>query len=199
MPSIPAGFIEATFIFRCSGIDRDMTWSHGFDSLDFPTTDAGALATLIYNEYVGTGNPITAANMIDSYTFKGVHVVKQMEEGPMSGGHFADVTGTATTDALPPNCTALFTKTTASGGRRNRGRFFLPIYTPGEASVDAAGVIEPTLVTTLNTLYASFKTGLFAAGFTAMLFHQTAPFTPTPVTQWSCQSRIATQRRRLRS
>lgn len=199
MPSIPAGFVEATFVFRCAGIDRDMTWSQGFDCADFTTKSASDMAFDIYQEYVGASNPIVAANMIDSYTFKGVSVVKQMEEGPLVGGYFVDVAGTATTTALPPNCTALFTKVTALGGRRNRGRFFLPIYTPGELSVDAAGVINPATVSAVNTLYNNFRIGLEAANYALVLYHQTAPFTPTPVTVWSMQSRIATQRRRLRS
>lgn len=200
MVAIPAGFIESTFVFRCEGITRDMTWSCGWDCANFGTLTAAQMAQEIRGEFSeATTRPYAAANMIDSYTFVGVSVVKMLEDGPSIGQDFTAITGTATTDALPPNCAFLMNKNTASGGRRNRGRAFIPILTPGEASTNAAGVVDNGVVSAVTILYGAARVALVALGYDPVLFHQTPPYTPTPITSFSFSSLLATQRRRMRS
>lgn len=175
-----------------------MTWSMGWDCSTFATTSATELADNIYASYVGSGRPITAANVCDAYTFRGVVVRKQGDVGVEVGEHMESVVGTASASVLPPNCTTLWNKSTATGGRRGRGRAFIPIYAPGESTVDSLGVIPGVTVTATQALYDAFLIAAAGQGLFPQLFHQTAPFTPSPVLSFQMQSQIATQRRRMR-
>ena len=106
--------------------------------------------------------------------------------------------GTAASAPLVPNVAILWNKVTALGGRRNRGRAFIPPYAPGEGSVNELGVIVAGVVTATQALYDAAFVAAAGAGYDAVLFHQTAPFTPTPITNFVMQPLVATQRRRLR-
>jgi len=53
----------------------------------------------------------------------------------------AGTRGTASMSALPPNCAALVRKQTAVGGRKNRGRLYMP-WILNEGSVDQMGNID---------------------------------------------------------
>lgn len=198
MSQIPVGFLEATFVFALSGSTHDMTWTMGFDDSNFATTTAAEEAEALYGFYVNVSAPVSAANMCDSYTFRGVSVRRQQELGTEVGQWMIPVVGTSSSPALPPNCTQLWHKVTTQGGRRGRGRAFVPIYSPAEGGVDATGVIEGTTVTNLQAKYDVFLAAAAAAGMLPVLFHQTAPFTPSPIVAFQLQSMIATQRRRLR-
>lgn len=198
MPTIPAGFEEVTFEFALAGSTHSMSWTLGLDDAQFGTDTAAQVAEEAYNAYVGTGKPITAANVCAGWTFVGVHAVKQLESGPVSGDFISPLVGTAAAATLTPNVAILWNKTTALGGRRNRGRAFIPPYAPGEGSVDSLGVINSGVVTATQALYDTFFAALVTAEFTPVLFHQSAPFTPTPITAFTMQPLVATQRRRLR-
>jgi len=198
MPSIPAGFIESTFIFSLAGSTHDMTWTMGWDPAIIPALTPAAYADGIYAAFVGSGKPYTAANIVAGWTFEGVSVVKQLESGPITGDHIAPIVGTAATAPLTPNVAILWNKTTGEGGRRNRGRAFIPPYAPGEGSVDGLGVINSGVVSATQTLYDTAMTAAGSFGLIPVLFHQTAPFTPTEIENFTMQPLVATQRRRLR-
>lgn len=103
---------------------------------------------------------------------------------------------------LPQNCGVLVTKRTAVAGRRNKGRWYVAGI--GEGAVDATGTIAGVTVTAwqnaVNATFANMQLGtavddlviLHTAGGT------TPPGLPTPITQMVVQSKMATQRRRLR-
>jgi len=110
---------------------------------------------------------------------------------------FADW-GNNTTDPCPPQVCTLLRKITASGGRKNRGRMYLP--SPGEAGVDAAGNFSDTqhddnqenATTFLETLQAiDGVTGVF-------LLHTDDDDDPTEIVGLTAVKKVATQRRRLR-
>jgi hypothetical protein len=105
---------------------------------------------------------------------------------------------------LPQNCALLIDKLSNLGGRRNRGR----IYVPGiilESDCSNVGVM--TNVATYQTQIDAFDAALRApfapgtAGMDPVILHHDQlvnPIPPTPIAQWRVQSVISTQKKRLR-
>lgn len=199
MATIPVGFSECTFVFRCQGIDRDVTWALGMDDASFSTTDPEEQAVAMYGYWSATSRPYAPAQMTTQWSFLGTSVTMMKEEGPLTGQAFATIVGTKTGAPVPVNCAYLARKNTTLGGRRNRGRAYLPPLFGDETTVDQAGEITSATVNSINTLINSAFAAMIAGGISAVLFHTEAPFTPTPVTGMSVQTTLATQRRRMRS
>lgn len=100
-----------------------------------------------------------------------------------------------------PNTAILVRKQTASGGRRNRGR----LYIPGAAirsAISVAGVIDSIFLADFNTNLATFLTTVNAGtGFNPTqlgVLHSEPPSAPAVITALIAQPKVATQRRRLR-
>lgn len=198
MALIPAGYLEATFVWRRVGASRDATCSIGFDDADFNSDSPTTMSSELYTAFTSSGKPGNASDMITDWTFQGVAVTKQLEDGPLLGSTMTPITGAATGSAVPPNCAVLINKVTLSGGRRNRGRLFVPPTFPSEGAVDSAGTIASTQLGFLQTYWSSFQAAALAAGYTPVLFHNAAPYTPTDVASLLVQPLMATQRRRMR-
>lgn len=199
MTSIPVGFCEATFLFSRQGGTRDAMWTLGLDDSLFTTDTPYDIATACQvAATVGTNAPYLVNQIQTSWTFKGVRVTKMQEVGPWTQEYIAPVVGTLVDTAMPPNTAILVRKLVSAGGRRNRGRFYLPPVYPGEGNVDSGGNIIAGSVTNMNTWYTKLFTNLVAVNLKPVLFHSEAPFTPSVITGFSVQSVVATQRRRLR-
>lgn len=114
------------------------------------------------------------------------------------------ITGSLSTASSPPNCAMLITKKTASGGRKNRGRIFMPPAMLNDIDVDQAGNITGSTVAGHQVLWNTFFGSLNDSLLFPTLFHQFDPDlgetgeAPTRITAFIVQTRIATQRRRLR-
>lgn len=199
MASIPAGFANAELIWNVTGSPRDMTTAIGLDLSDFASDDPADVAAAVGTAATGAGSLCVATNMIAGWTFQGVTVSIQLEDGPLVGSSFTPVVGTGSGEGLPINCSILVTKRTASGGRRNRGRCYEPPLIPSENNVDQAGNLTSGALSLVQGTWDVFFTGLGDADLIPVLFHQSAPFTPTPVTGFSVSSLLATQRRRMRN
>lgn len=120
-------------------------------------------------------------------------------------------TGNQTQVSEPPNVAALIHKRTARGGRRGRGRMYLP-WCLADADVDEAGVVLGATQVLLQTQCTNFL-GHLTAGTGAMTFaaamvllhspsgddvsSPTTPGDPNTVTTLTVDSLVATQRRRL--
>lgn len=109
--------------------------------------------------------------------------------------------GNATDYPIWPNSALLVKKTTASGGRRNRGRNYIPGLALRDL-VSQAGVVDSALLTDINTNLATFLSTVNAGtGFHAtdlVVLHSEAPATPAVITSLVADQKLATQRRRLR-
>lgn len=116
--------------------------------------------------------------------------------------------GGATSEPLPQNCSLLIRKLTALGGRRGRGRMFLPGI--DEDTVSSAGFVAGSTLTAWQGIFDDFFDALPVDGAAGgvgdavnpVLLHsevvgETTP-APTAITGFAVQSVIATQRRRLR-
>lgn len=109
------------------------------------------------------------------------------------------IAGTNSITSLPPNCALLVHKVTPRGGRRGRGRLFIP-WSVAVVSVDEAGIITAAVVTTLNTAVMAFRAALVTNGASMVILHDpglTPQGAPDLVTSMSVDPLISTQRRRL--
>lgn len=135
--------------------------------------------------------------LCSSYTALGVRISVGSDPGSIiwesTEGTGVGANGPA---ALPQNVALLVRKQTASGGRRNRGRFYVPGINDGDA--DAAGFVTPASLAAFQVSMTGLFNGLATNGTPMVLFHSEAPFTPTVVTSLVVDSKVATQRRRLR-
>lgn len=106
--------------------------------------------------------------------------------------------GLAGANAITVNTALLVRKLTASSGRRNRGRMFIPGMP--EADFSAAGNMTAGTRATKQTALNNLQTNLVALAFVdgLALLHDSAPFTPTPIGSLEVQLKAATQRRRMR-
>jgi hypothetical protein len=113
----------------------------------------------------------------------------------------ATTVGSNNDEPLPPNCALLVRKTTAFGGRRNRGRAYIPGLSL-KPSTSPAGMIDGAAVTALQSDANDWWAAAANVGppevSGLVLLHSESPFTPTPITGLDVQDKIATQRRRLR-
>lgn len=109
-------------------------------------------------------------------------------------------TGTNTSDFAPQNVALLLKKRSDVGGRRNRGRMFMPGVP--ESAVNEIGELTSTYRNAVNGLASDFldycQSGGSSNSANMVILHSSAPSTPTVVTSLVCDTRVATQRRRLR-
>lgn len=99
----------------------------------------------------------------------------------------------------PNNCAVLVHKRTARGGRRGRGRLYLP-WSVQEAAVDENGVILSSNVTTMQGKCNTWLTDMGTRGVPMVVLHSeglTAEGPPNSVTSLVVDGIVGTQRRRL--
>ena len=195
MTTIPVGYGQCRLIYNRIGGSRASVVTWGYD---FPTADPAEHANDIYVIMTATARPCLAANMSSDWSFLGVQVTEMTDTGELGGSWMNTITGTGALPALPPNVSVLINKSTSSGGRRNRGRLFVPPVFPSEGNFDAGGRIAATPLGQLQTWWDGVYGDLNAAGLGMRILHQNPPFTPTVVTSLEVQALAATQRRRLR-
>lgn len=174
------------------------TVAAGIDAL-FNTRLAGVLGS------AATLGPVTVRYRRSDQTLADPLLVE------VAGTVHAGTGGATYANPLPQNCALLVHKRTATGGRRGRGRIYMPWV--NEQNVDANGVIATTQLATYQTAWSGILTDLNALdtgtagdfGDTfAHMFVLHSPKggvsggPPSQVTALQCDSTIATQRRRLR-
>ena len=120
---------------------------------------------------------------------------------PITYDYPATNAGDETSFPMWPNTAVLIKKTTASGGRRNRGRMYVPGF--GLRSlVTPAGIIDPAYLADLQTNLDDFLALINAGtGFNATnlgVLHSEPPSAPAVITSLTAEAKVATQRRRLR-
>lgn len=192
---IPTGYAQLNMIFTGPSVPTGAECTVGFDRTAGPSTPSAAaseIATIIEGctqLFSATKTDIKMSTLLVKF-------------GPNATGPSAvlavDFDGTyASTDGAPATA-YLIRKNTAMGGRQGRGR----LYWPGPPLVDIGpgGVIESNLVGDMNTGFTEFFTEMAAADMPLVLLRaEGSPITtPEPLTGFSCQTTLATQRRRQR-
>lgn len=186
MTIIPEGYGQATIFFSGAGAPLGAATTFGFAN----PTDKGA-AQLANNVEASW---VTA--MIPKMSSALTQYQVQIKLGPNDEGATAennDVNvGTAAATAVSPNVAWLVDKVTALGGRRHKGRMFVPGLVEGDVS--ASGIITGSgYQTAVDDLYDF----LVADDINMVILHNSVG-TPTPVTSLSSNAKVGTLRRRLR-
>lgn len=193
MTVIPAGFAQVNWRFAGANLPL------------------GAECTMGLNVSGYSGTPTDAAS--DCFTIWADTLLKQQSTsvqlveatvkfGPSATGPTGvwpgAVNGSIGGTVSPPNTTFLMRKTTAFGGRAGRGRLYLPGV--AENDVGNEGAVLPARLTALNVAGEDLLGQLEVGNLQAVLLHGVgSPITaPTPLTGLVGDSRVATQRRRLR-
>lgn len=197
--AVPIDFYDCTAIWAVDGSAKEFTWSIGATTLIAPGTETPLqVAESFYGMCTEEGSVADPQYVVSSYRFLGVSVSMMTSTGPLVAQVIDAVRGTSSNGALPPNCAVLITKNTAAGGRRNKGRLYAPPTIPGENLVDPVGNLFPSDLPAVQGTYDVLFAGFATAGLTPVLFHQSGDQEPTEITSLLVNSRLATQRRRMR-
>jgi hypothetical protein len=110
-----------------------------------------------------------------------------------------------TLTSFPPNVALLVHKRTARGGRRGRGRMYIP-WTLSTTSTGEGGVIAPASLTPMQTACNVWLSSISSGAGPVVLLHRpstpgtarpSTPGSPNVVTSMVVDPLCATQRRRL--
>jgi len=200
---IPPGFAALSLQFRHTEDPEPWYVTFGVD-----ISDAGGDTTAIGTAAMSAFHQHVMPQFSNLVSLTGVDVVVG-QDGPDPVRAFVASTtlrnGSEVGQKLPQNCALLVRKNTALGGRRNRGRYFLPGIL-NEAQVTATGIVDPGSVAIYQTQQGLFLADLAdglggVPSIPMVLLHSQGLSVvpePTPVTTLSVDNLIATQRRRLR-
>lgn len=186
---IPAGHGLIAFQFSGAAVPLGAACTVGFDNNGSRTAaEAAEDAGTIFADTLLVG-------LTDDVTFVNCHVKLGPNDTGAAGDFAFAVDGSGSENSATPNVAYLLRKVTASGGRRNRGRMFLPGV--AETAVNNSGVINAGALTDQQGRADSFFDDMAAADMPLELFH-TETLAPTLLTSLAFDPRVATQRRRLR-
>lgn len=199
---IPTGFAEARFVMRATGDPDPWICTLGVD-----VSDAGGDYEAVAINLVIAWSQQILTNQSNLVTLESVDLIIGQDAGdPLIYSYASGNTGAGSGTYLPQNCALLIQKRSGVGGRRNRGRMYVPLIL-GESAVDNVGVIQASQVTALNTTLSTFmdilQNGAEPAGMPTppVILHSDdtgTPPPPTPITSMQVSPLLATQRRRLR-
>jgi hypothetical protein len=187
---IPTGFGEISVIHSGAGIDGQAIWSMGFDNnaadsaTDVATNVSAALASLGYLDILST-----------SVTVDEVRVKLGPDSTGESASDFPSLSGTVGGQAAPPNLALLVRKNTALGGRRGRGRCYIPGLP--EFALDQNGLVVSSIITIAQDFFTDWGGAMVLASKPLHLLHGDAT-SPTAISSLVVDGKLATQRRRLR-
>jgi hypothetical protein len=192
MPVIPQGFAQVRFRLTLTGDLEEMINTIGLDVGAITTDQAWADAVSqagadFYKTILGTSYRYEGADIAVGTATPGQPVLVESVTGAGAG--------TSSGSRLPQNCALLVKKNSASGGRHNRGRFFVPGIS--EADVGDNGALTSGALTFFQGEVNTFFTDLQVVSDNVVILHNDLTF-PTPCTGFQVDGRIATQRRRLR-
>ena len=194
---IPEGFANCVFSVKLSLNNKSMSFGLGIGPGIVGSPTADDIAESVNEIVKANGFPFQASNFLQFYTYTGVVVTQTVGGLPVIAQRIEARAGTASSEAMPPNGAVLIKKNTALGGRINRGRMYLPPFSLGEDSVDSAGILSDAVRGTIQGEWDNVWDEIIASDLVPVLLHSGAD-DPTPISSFSVESTIATQRRRLR-
>lgn len=150
--------------------------------------------------FCNTGRPFVAGNMYVGYTLAKTEVYRMLggvltydlNETPIVGSKASSL-------GSPINTSILIKKNTLVIGRRFQGRHMMPNLNTAEAGISQAGIIDPTEVAALKSLWDPAMATLNGlTGYQTVLGHSVSEVAPTPYETVTIQQKIGTMRRRIR-
>lgn len=194
MPTAP-GYADISLELTLTGFNRSAYVTFGVDPVD---TDPLLVAASVLAAVQGA---VSLKSVLDSnVTMTAIHVSMGTDGAEdLSVDYATSVVGSASAISAPPNCAALIHKRTARGGRRGRGRMFLP-WCVSTGDIDEKGVIQASKITSLGTAMTNFHALLATNNVPMFLLHKpglSAVGVPNAVTSLQVDPLIGTQRRRI--
>lgn len=197
MPStvIPPGYALLVYRFALASDPEEMVFTIGVELGDALDPDVVA------------GNAITAfqAGFDPSFwsnesKFVGVSAYIGNDGPTIVGEFYVDQVGTASGPTCPSNCAMLVKKRTGTAGRRGRGRCYFPNMFLNEAAVDSRGDIGDAYLELRQDAVDAWLAELNGGdpAFAAAVVLHTSALAPTPITGMDVDTKIATQRKRMR-
>lgn len=190
MTPVPNGYLNIRFFSRRSGVDHDCEFAIGWEKAAADLDDLEP----VYDAYVTFGQAI---GWTTSIAFTGIQVVEGTSSlsEPITHDFTGSDTGSGSSLLAPPMVTFLAAKRTLSGGRRGRGRSFIPHVQ--EAASNNAGEVDPTFRAGAQDALDDFFTAIGTwSGGGSRLLHQNGS-TPSTITSVTFETHVATQRRRM--
>lgn len=199
MPStiIPPGFAHVFLRWTVAGDNEEMLSSIGV-RLRAGVSDPSLVAANLLTDWTANW---TASSLGSQWVLVGARAYIGSDGDYPVGEFLLNQAGTGGLANLPNNCALLTQKRTALGGRRNRGRMFIPSGYTAESVVSETGVITAGNLATWQTRMTDFLADINAnptAYDAAVILHSSAPALPTVITSLTVSNRIATQRKRMR-
>jgi hypothetical protein len=196
---IPPGFLQAVYEFTTPSDAEPMVTTMGHVS-NAATFDPNEQASVLFQAYELTMllamSSAYTLNAVDVYigTDGPEHIVGRSTNTPAAGAN----TGTV----VPQNTAYLIRKRTDAAGRRGRGRMYIPGVK--ETEVDNVGNLTAGQITQWNNVGELWLEALTEEirDMPPVILHRSEGIgvepAPTPVVTLICESKVATQRRRLR-
>lgn len=187
---IPDGYAQANVRFTGAALPTGGECTFGLG--DVGASSPIALGEIIFDAW-------NSSDIMGSFSTNVTMSSVYVKFGPNTTGPSAEYFGESDTGiggaAAPPNVSVLVAKVTAAGGRKGRGRMFVPGFPEG--LIDAGGIVNPTQLTSLQAAFDDFYDTITGLDFPLVLLHGDST-TPTTITSFVVQNLVATQRRRLR-
>lgn len=186
---IPPGFAQVALRYRLDGDPEEMISTFGVVVDGNGVAEAGAIVSAHETSF-------PAAAIASGWTFVGVTLRVGQDGGPPAVVELLEATvGTAAANGLPNNSAYLIRKSTDVGGRPGRGRMYIPPFVIQEGDISQTGFLTESDRSDLSDLMGP----VLNAAPPVLLHDSLSPVTdPTPITSFSVQPQIATQRRRMR-
>lgn len=163
--------------------------------------DPSDLADEIFSLWVNAGTIFEPDSFSNEYRIGPFIASIMTATGPQIGTGVNFRQGTnAGIDSTPNNCAVLVQKRTARGGRKGRGRMYVPPVWPTEGPIEANGDIQVLLHASWQVAMTEFLLSCDSAGHAIVLLHseEAGAIAPDPVTQLVVSPKLATQRTRMR-
>lgn len=196
---IPVDYCQANVVISLNSDDEPMICTFGVHAVDETNINSDLADDLMTEFGAAFAGLVAEGYFLEQVVLYGFNGLGPSE---VHISTLARIPFTREVSPLPNNCAYLIRKRTDAAGRRGRGRFYLPGV--AEANVSPTGVLDGVLLPEANTAAAAFLTGVQALTSVQdmVVLHRseglgTEP-APTPVTSLVADTRIATQRRRLR-
>lgn len=188
---IPAGYAQVNLIFQGDAVPRGAQLTFGVDNQVLDLTPVN-VAAAVYTAWEDTLQTVT----LDTLILSAIKVKEGPNDVGPEGTFPYNLAGAQTASAESPQVALIVTKQSVLGGKKNRGRWFLPAVR--ESYVDDSGEVDPTGGGVIQTQLTAFGAALATADLPMVILHNDVLDTPTAVVSLDLTSKAGSQRRRLR-
>lgn len=193
--TIPPGYADISVRLTNAAVQRPCYITFGVNPTETnPDTVAGIVSTSL-------GVAGGFHTKLDNNVSIGPVVARLGQDGgeALVGVSELVIAGTAVLASPPPNVALLVHKRTQRGGRRGRGRLFLPWFL-GETDIDEGGTVLQATATSIQTALEVWRSDLATRSCPMVILHEPGVSNsglPDNVSTLTVDRLVATQRRRL--